>query len=71
MNNNLRFISQSQLNEAISLYHLARTALADKPFNEQSKYFRMLYSCKEMHKIYPSISETAFYKDLETNLHGY
>lgn len=71
MNNNLRFISQSQYNEAINLFHLARTALAGKPFNEQSKYYRMLYACKEMHKIYPSISETAFYKDLDANLQGY
>ena len=71
MDNNLRFISQSQYNETINLYHLARTALADKPFSEQSKYNRMLWACKEMHKIYPSISETAFYKDLSANLEGY
>ena len=69
--NNLRFISEPQLREALDMYRLARVALADKPYKEQSKYDRILYACKEMHKIYPSISETAFYKDLETNLQGY
>lgn len=68
---NLRFISESQYKEGIELYHLARTALSDKPFNEQSKCYRILWACKELHKKYPNISETAFYKDLDVGLYGY
>jgi hypothetical protein len=71
MNNNLRFISQNQLNEGIEYYHVARCALSDKPLKEQSKYHRILYACRWLHKKYPDISETAFYKDLESNLYGY
>lgn len=64
----LRFISQSQYKEGVELYHLARTALSDNPFSEQSKYHRILWACKELHKKYSNISETAFYKDLEANI---
>jgi len=71
MKNNLRFLNQDQYNELINLYHLARTALADKPFSEQGKYYRMLWATKEFNKKYPSISATAAYKDLEVNLAGY
>lgn len=69
--NHLRFLSESQYLEAINLYHLARCVLSDKPFNEQSKYHRMLYASRELHKIYPEISETAIYKDLSCGLEGY
>lgn len=62
---NLRFINQSQYTELINLYHLARTALAGE---DSSRYNRMIWASKEFHKIYPSISETAAYKDLSTNL---
>jgi hypothetical protein len=68
---NLRFISESQYKELINLYHLARCGLADKPYSEQSKYHRMIWACKEFHKIYPTISETAAYKDLESALYYY
>lgn len=71
MQNNLRFLTQEEYNLGIEYYHLARTALSDKPFKEQSKYFRILWACKELHKKYPNRSETAIYKDLETNLYGY
>ena len=63
--NNLRFLSQSQYIELINLYHLARTALAG---GDASRYNRMLWAIKEFHKIYPSISKTAAYKDLDSNL---
>ena len=68
MNNYLRFISQDQYNELIGLYHLARVALSDKPFAEQSRYYRMLWASKEFNKKYPAISPTAAYKDLEANM---
>lgn len=64
----LRFITREQYSEGVELYHLARTALSDKPYSEQSKYCRVIWACKELHKKYPNISETAFYKDLSDNI---
>lgn len=63
--NNLRFISQSQLNEGINLYHLARAALSGE---KCGKYERMCYAARELNKKYPEISGAAFYKDLSSNL---
>ena len=39
-----RFIREEHSHELVNLYHLARTALADKPFKEQSKYDRMIWA---------------------------
>ncbi len=62
--NHLRFLNQSQYEELVNLYHLARVPLG----GGCSKYDRMIWATKEFHKKYPSISATAAYKDLETNL---
>ena len=66
--NNLRFLNESQYLELIDLYHLSKTALAGMRYQ---KYDRMLWASKRFNKLHPSISVTACYKDLETNLYGY
>ena len=66
--NILRFVSQSQYKELIEFYHLARVPLAGQ---KCGKYERMIQACKWFHEKYPSISETACYKDLSANLEGY
>lgn len=68
MINNLRFMSQEQYCELVNLFHLARTALSDKPLSEQTKYYRMLWATKEFNKLHPEISATAAYKDLSANM---
>lgn len=69
--NHLRFVRQSDYAELVNLYHLARTALSDKPFAEQSKFHRMVWASKEWAKTHTYTSATGAYKDLETNLQGY
>jgi hypothetical protein len=66
--NNLRFVKEKDYPDLINLYHLARTALSDKPFGEQSKYHRMIWASKEWAKIHTYTSVTGAYKDLEANL---
>ena len=68
MNNNLRFVKDSDYGELINLYHLARTALAG---GDDSKYQRMLWASKEFSKAHPYVSATGAYKDLSANLQGY
>jgi len=68
---NLRFLTEEQYTEALNLYHLARTALAAKPYGEQSKYHRMVWASKAFHRENPEISATAAYKDLSANLQIY
>lgn len=69
--NNLRFVKPEHYAELINLYHLARCALSDKPYQEQSKYHRIIWASKEFAKKYAYCSATAAYKDLDTNLFGY
>ena len=69
--NLLRFVKAADYGELINLYHLARTALSDKPFAEQSKYHRMIWASNEFHKTHPEVSATGAYKDLSANLEGY
>lgn len=63
--NNLRFLSEKQYREIINLFHLAETALAG---TNPSRYERMVWASSEFNKIYPSISQSAAYKDLSTNM---
>ena len=61
----LRFVTEAEGSELVNLYHLARTALSDKPYAEQSKYHRKLWASRAFHKAHPEVTETAAYKDLE------
>jgi hypothetical protein len=69
--NTLRFVRAQDYSELINLYHLARTALADKPLAEQGKYHRMIWATKEWAKVHTYTSATGAYKDLSANLEGY
>lgn len=66
--NLLRFVKIRDYPELINLYHLARTALSGQ---DDSKHARMVWASKEFAKLYPYVSATGAYKDLETNLNGY
>jgi len=48
--------------ELANLYHLARTALAP---GDPSEYERRLWASKEFSKLYPEVSSTAAYSELE------
>lgn len=65
--NTLRFVKNCDYNELINLYHLARTALAGE---DDSKYNRMLWACKQWAKNHTYTSAMGAYKDLSANL-GY
>lgn len=58
-----RFIKQDHSTELINLYHLARTALADKPVNERQKHGRMIWASEQLAKKY-GYKMTGVYKDL-------
>jgi hypothetical protein len=60
----VRFIPEQDKYDLVNLYHLARTALSDKPYAEQSPYHRMVWASSEYSKINPAVSSTAAYKDL-------
>lgn len=60
----LRFVTEAHGHELVNLYHLARTALSDRPYSEQSPYHRMLWACRTFHRSHPEVSEGAAYKDL-------
>lgn len=64
----LRFVPSSLYGELINLYHLARTALSGQ---DDSKYARMCWACREFHKAHPEISQSGAYKDLSAKLEGY
>jgi hypothetical protein len=61
-----RFIKQSELGELANLYHLAKVPLSDG-----SKYDRMQWATREFHKLHPTYSQGAIYKDLSSQLEGY
>jgi len=57
-----RFIRQSDALELISLYHIARTALAgDSP----TRYDRMCWAAKRFAKENSYVTATGAYKDLD------
>lgn len=58
-------MTREMLAELYNLYHLARTALADRPVSYQSIYDRKLWASKEFSKLYPTISEMRAYKAFE------
>lgn len=64
--NNLRFVKSEHYSELINLYHLARTALADK--KNVTSYDRKIWASSEFAKKYNYVTSTGAYKDLDANL---
>lgn len=60
-----RFVSKQQIIELFNLYHLARTALC---YGDYSKHSRMIWAAQEFHKLNPTITIVAAYKDLSCSL---
>lgn len=60
----VRFINPEHAGELVNNYHTARTALSDKPVEEQSRYHRKLLACRWFNQRHPEVSEAAAYKDL-------
>lgn len=58
-------MNKAKLAELYNLYHLARTALADKPFNMQTKYDRKLWAARQFHQLHPEVSEKTAYLAFE------
>lgn len=65
--NILRFVKPEHYNELINLYHLARTALADK--KSLSRYDRIIWASSEFAKKHSYVSATGAYKDLSANIY--
>lgn len=59
-----RFVTEDQLNELVSLYHLAKTHFAD--CGGGSKYDRVRWAVAEYTKAHPDVSAGGAYKDLDT-----
>lgn len=51
--------------ELYNLYHLARTALADRPFLEQTRYHRKQWAVAEFIKIHPEVGAKEAYLTFE------
>lgn len=51
--------------ELWNLYHTARTALADKPADQSTPYYRKLWAAREFAKANPGISEKRAYLAFE------
>ncbi len=59
----VRFIAKGDAGDLINLYYLARTALSDKPLNQQTPYFRMVWASGQFAKT-RDVTSTGAYKDL-------
>jgi hypothetical protein len=56
-----RFLTATQLVEAVNFYHLARTALSGQA--DQGKHARKIWASNEAAKLF-NVTPTAAYKDL-------
>ena len=59
-----RFVQREHCTSLVNLYHLARTALSDKPYAEQSRYHRMIWACAQFARQHNYVSASGAYKDL-------
>lgn len=59
-----RFVKMSDAHELVTLYHLARTALAG-PGDIPTKYHRRLWASHTFAKKHTYVSATGAYKDLD------
>lgn len=57
-----RFVPEHLLGELSMLWHLSRVP------HQSNRYQRLLWASGEFHKLYPAVTPTAAYKDLETML---
>ncbi len=62
-----RFIKQSDMNELVNLFHLAKVPLSGLSC---TRYDRMIWASKEFAKLHPEVSATGAYKDLDVQLNG-
>ena len=61
----VRFIPERDVHKLVNLYHLARTALADRPLDQQTSYNRMLWAADAYYcENNKTTSRTGIYKDL-------
>lgn len=59
-----RKVGQGWSAELFNLYHLARTALADRPQDRQTSYDRMVWAAAAFAKEHRAISGSRAYKEL-------
>lgn len=60
-------MNKDHIAELYNLYHLARTALADKPADRQTPYDRKLWAVAEFCKAHPEFSSKQVYLSFERN----
>lgn len=63
----MQTLNKAQVGELYNLYHLARTALADKPLNRQTPYDRKLWATAEFCKLHPEFATKWVYLTFERN----